>query len=294
MKTYLRHSVGNVIDIKELIALEYLDFEGKYRDYVESHDFWELCYVSEGGITLFLEDVPMELAGHQLILIPPNRKHSFLSQQGNANKAFVVCFDSFSQALSPISGSIFPHDAVQKMCMQTIIAEWSSTYRVDEQGLLQILPSPRFGGQQALTLQLQYLLIHLVRKMSLEKGSDLVFFREETFYADLVNVVLRFLRKNIHRKLTLDDICGRFNYSKSFLCKTFKEQTGQTLMGCFNDLKVAEAKRLLVQTDQSVTAIAESLGFREVKYFDTIFKKSTGMTPVTYRIKEANYENRRK
>ena len=42
MKTYLRHKICNVIDIKDLIALEYLDFEGKYRDYVEAHDFWEL------------------------------------------------------------------------------------------------------------------------------------------------------------------------------------------------------------------------------------------------------------
>jgi len=41
MKTYLRHKVLNVVDIKELTAIEYLDFEGKYKEYVEKHDFWE-------------------------------------------------------------------------------------------------------------------------------------------------------------------------------------------------------------------------------------------------------------
>ena len=50
MKTYLRHRTLNVIDVKELIALEYLDFEGKYKDYSERHDFWELCYAESGDI----------------------------------------------------------------------------------------------------------------------------------------------------------------------------------------------------------------------------------------------------
>ena len=51
MKTYLRHKIVNVIDVKGLVALEYLDFEGRYKEYVEQHDFWELCYVEEGKIS---------------------------------------------------------------------------------------------------------------------------------------------------------------------------------------------------------------------------------------------------
>ena len=67
MKTYLRHKICNVIDIKELIALEYLDFEGKYRDYAEAHDFWELCYVTNGSIQVLLDgnSLPVStFAGH--------------------------------------------------------------------------------------------------------------------------------------------------------------------------------------------------------------------------------------
>ena len=56
MKTYLRHRIRNVIDIKELIALEFLDFEGKYRNYEESHDFWECVYVKEGTATICASD----------------------------------------------------------------------------------------------------------------------------------------------------------------------------------------------------------------------------------------------
>ena len=56
MKTYLRHRIINVIDIKELMALEYLDLKGKYRDYSESHDFWELCYIQKGEFSLCIDN----------------------------------------------------------------------------------------------------------------------------------------------------------------------------------------------------------------------------------------------
>ena len=89
MKTYLRHRISNVIDIKELIALEFLDFEGKYRDYEEAHDFWELCYVVSGEIELVLEEERVRLSEDHLILITPNKRHAYFSRRGNENKAFV-------------------------------------------------------------------------------------------------------------------------------------------------------------------------------------------------------------
>lgn len=283
MKTYLRHRICNVIDVKELMALEFLDFEGKYRNYVEAHDFWELCYVISGEITLFLEENGLSVTSGQLALIPPNKRHSYLSQYGNKSKVFVICFDSFSQALMPISGNPFSPDDVQLACMEKILEESATTFCMNESGHLDVLPAPCFGGQQALMLQLEYLLITLVRRMSGERNSDIVFFSDENFYADLAKVILRFLRENLDKKLTLDDICSKFSYSRSFLCKTFKEQTGETLITCLNRLKIEEAKRLLKETSLTVTDISASLGFREVKYFDAIFKKQTGFTPLAYR-----------
>lgn len=290
MKTYVRHRICNVIDIKELIALEILDFEGKYKNYVESHDFWEICYVVNGSITLLLGEKEMSLGENELILIPPNKKHSYLSHDGNDNKAFVVCFDSFSQILDAIGGNVFASDSVQVYCMDRIMAESLRTFHMNESDELEALPEACFGGQQALLLQLEYLLISLVRRMSLDANSAIVFFSDENFYGDLANAILRFFRENLHKKLTLGDVCNRFSYSRSFLCRIFKEQTGLTLISCLNDLKIDEAKRLLTGTTRSVTDIASSLGFGELKYFDALFKKHTGLSPMAYRQSDKNVQ----
>lgn len=283
MKTYLRHRIRNVIDVKELIALEFLDFEGKYRDYEETHDFWELCFVADGEISVRIEKKLSPLVKNQLILISPNKKHSYHSEAGNRNKAFVVCFDSFSQILYAISEHIFTLDHTQLSCMRLIAEESKATFRTSESDHLAVLDTPIFGGQQALLLQLEYLLISLIRRLSSEKSSEIVFFSDENFHAELVNAILRYLRENIHKKISLNDICDRFNYSRSLICKVFKNQTGESLVACFNRMKAKRAAQLLSETTKSVTDIAMELGFRETKYFDTVFKKHHGISPVQYR-----------
>ena len=284
MKTYLRHRIRNVIDVKELTALEFLDFEGKYRGYVEVHDFWELCYSAEGDVTLLLEGNEVAVPQGGVVLVPPNKRHAYHSKNGNQTRAFVICFDSFSRALDAIGARVCLTDAVQQSCLMRILEEYEATFRMNKNEQLEVRDTPCFGGQQALLLQLEYLLITLVRRFSVAADSQVVFVSDEHFCADLSKAVLRYLRENIHKILTLTDFCRKFNYSRSFLCKIFKEQTSESLMQCFTRLKIDEAKRLLRETARPVTDIAAGLGFHEVKYFDEVFKKQTGLTPVEYRV----------
>lgn len=283
MKTYLRHKILNVVDVKELIALEYLDFEGKYQDYAESHDFWELCYIERGTVVLLLEDREQMLLEREIILIPPNKRHSYFSLMGNANSVFVICFESSSQSLRALSEFRFFAEREQTNQMKQIIEESKKTFRMNESDLLEALPNPIFGGQQVILLQLERLLIYLLRRLSVEKNSDVVFLNGDDFYKDMVEVILRYFRRNLHEKLSLDDICERFNYSRSFLCKMFKEETGESLMTCFARLKMEEAARMLAHSDKTVSAIATELGYSEAKYFCATFKKHMGVSPGWYR-----------
>ena len=172
MKTYLRHRSLNVIDVKELTALEYLDFEGKYKNYVEKHDFCELCYVEKGEIQLILGDEEKLLTENDIVFIDSNTLHSYLSSDGNRSRVFVVCFECPSHTLRALSGVIFPPDDNRTYCMKRIIEECKETFRMNENDLLEVLSSPSFGGQQAIILQLEYLLICLLRQLSAEKNSS--------------------------------------------------------------------------------------------------------------------------
>lgn len=283
MKTYLRHRIWNVVEVKELIALEYLDFEGKYKDYSERHDFWELCYAESGDIEVFNNGERIELKEGDILLISPYRAHSYRSVSGNKARTFVACFESSSAVLKVLADTVFASDATVKRCMECLVEESESTFKMNESEHLEALKNPNFGGQQAIIIQLEYLLIKLIRTLSSYKKGGVVFLDGENFYSDLSKIVIKFFEEHIRDDLSLDDICRKVNYSRSFLCKTFKKQTGETLIGCFNRMRAEEAARLLTQTDWSITKIAGYLGFSEIKYFGALFRRYMLASPSEYR-----------
>lgn len=62
----------------------------------------------------------------------------------------------------------------------------------------------------------------------------------------------------------------------NFLCK---EYTGATAKQYLLDIKLTEAKRLLLYSDYNINEIAFQLGFEDSSYFSRIFKKKTSLTP---------------
>ncbi|MNN71565.1 HTH-type transcriptional activator Btr [compost metagenome] len=50
-----------------------------------------------------------------------------------------------------------------------------------------------------------------------------------------------------------------------------------------NELRIEQAKALLASTHDKVFEIADQVGYKEYKYFVTVFKSYTGMTPKEYR-----------
>ena len=117
-----------------------------------------------------------------------------------------------------------------------------------------------------------------------EKGnpSD-VFLQRNNADGKLTKEIIRFLKENVERKITVDDICETLHYNKSYLFRQFKAETGETIMSYYTRLKIERAKRLLRETSFSVAQIADKLAFDTPNYFSKTFKKLTGYTPLQYK-----------
>ena len=68
-----------------------------------------------------------------------------------------------------------------------------------------------------------------------------------------------------------------------YLARMYKKKTGVSLKDYINDYRIQQAKLLLQQSDKQVGEVAADVGFSNLSYFSTLFKKSTGLTPVEYR-----------
>ena len=67
------------------------------------------------------------------------------------------------------------------------------------------------------------------------------------------------------------------------LSAVFKKTYGATLSACAGERRLAEARRLLVETDVPVVDVADAVGFRALSAFYRFFKRGTGQAPAAYR-----------
>lgn len=105
-----------------------------------------------------------------------------------------------------------------------------------------------------------------------EKENDLVIER-----------IHKFIRDNLGGDLSLSQIAKVVYFNPSYLSRFYKQATGKNLSEFISAEKIDRAKELLATTKLKVNEIAVRLGFENVSYFISFFKKMTSQTPQEYR-----------
>lgn len=85
-----------------------------------------------------------------------------------------------------------------------------------------------------------------------------------------------------HYHIKVEEYAEKIGISVENLNSICKNITGTSVKQYILDLKITEAKRLLIYTDQNINEIAFSLGFEDNSYFSRIFKKKTTLTPSAF------------
>lgn len=99
----------------------------------------------------------------------------------------------------------------------------------------------------------------------------------------LIREARQYILEHIHTRITTEELAQALGRNRSYLCAYFKEETGMTVNQYINRIKMDEARRLLRFSKKSLGAIAEQLGYSTQSYFQNVFKRTVGVTPMDYR-----------
>ncbi len=109
---------------------------------------------------------------------------------------------------------------------------------------------------------------------------------------DIIGRVESYIQAHFRENINREDVAAIAYITPNYLSKQFRNKKGMNLREYINQIRIEEAKRLLLTTNLSVSEVAGLSGYENISYFSTVFRKHTGMSPIDWRNLEiTNGEN---
>ena len=94
-----------------------------------------------------------------------------------------------------------------------------------------------------------------------------------------------FIEKNFQDKITVDQLASMFAVGRRSLERRFKKATCNTVSEYIQRVKMEVAKKSFETSRKNINEIMDNVGYSDTKAFRTIFKRTTGLSPMEYRNK---------
>lgn len=94
---------------------------------------------------------------------------------------------------------------------------------------------------------------------------------------------LRYIERNCLRPLTLQEVARAVGRSPAYVTNALSRATGRSAVEWIVSARMAEARRLLLHSDELVDVIAERVGYRDPTHFIRMFRRAHGTTPAAWR-----------
>lgn len=99
----------------------------------------------------------------------------------------------------------------------------------------------------------------------------------------VVMEALRFIERNCLGPLTLQEVASRVGRSPAHLTHALSQATGRSAVQWIVSGRMAEARRLLLHSNERVESVAERIGYADMTHFIRLFRREHGLTPAAWR-----------
>jgi len=289
---YKIHKLDTQITVSELVNVSYYTLSKDFLWSGESHEPWEMVYVDKGEMVITAGTDTYLLKSGEAAFHCPHEFHNLRTSGQKAANVIVLAFRCSSPMMRAFERKILSLNSQEKACLSSIVKEAEATFRhFDDIASHNDAPcvdlTPRshipFGAQQIIKNLIEYFLI-LIYRHSDGIGFDdrAVPINQLHHHAQIAVKIQEYLAEHYAQRITLEKLAASQNISISQLKRIFKEHTGDSVIPYLTALRIKEAKRLIQESSLNFSQIAVSVGYDNIYYFSSVFKKHTGMTLTEY------------
>lgn len=275
-----------IVHIQRIYTIHYYEYDCDFQFEGESHDFWEFAYVDKGQAIFTQGEQKLCLEQGFAMLHRPGIFHSVRSSGHTGLNLFVITFDCLAEELSALCELPFTVLSADRQRLSTILSEARQAFSspLDQHYFkLRRRKHAPLGAEQLIKLELEILLLHLLRHKNLPQGLLPGTQNNPGHPAEgVLAQAIACMHQNLSQPLSIDEICRLCFISRSKLQRLFRQHANQSALNYYIGLRVEAAKDMMQSRRHSYSEIADTLGFSSIHYFSKQFKQVTGMTPTEY------------
>ena len=102
--------------------------------------------------------------------------------------------------------------------------------------------------------------------------------------------IIDYIKENYSNYISLDIVAQKFNMNPNYLSGYIKKKIGMNYQDFVNNLRIEQAKKLMSETDMTISEIAGVLGYDNSSSFIRFFKKHVKESPGAFRSKNKSEE----
>lgn len=245
--------------------------EDKDKNFVfsgESHDFWEIVFVSSGEITATADERIYNLKQGMLLFHKPMEFHCLIANGKSSSHIKIISFSAEGTLMKRFENGCYNLSVSEQDTISEITDYFLMAYNTYKQ-------SPEkydYLANMAVT-QLESFLLKLKEKNQYTP-------KRSSYNEDIYYRIVKTMKDNCDKSLTVNDIAKLLNMSASNIKRVFSIYSDIGIAKFFLNLRIRKAKELL-QNGISPNNVANELGFSP-NYFYTVFKREVGITPNKY------------
>lgn len=253
---------------------------------LHGHEFLELSYVMSGKMAHRVDDQTAVVQTGEYFIVDHGTRHAyhalteeplrvvnFLFYPAFADRTLAGCstfrevvnsylirFSYQSLNASPTGKTLRDESGRIRVILEEMLAE----YAAKRQGYVEYI--------RCLFLEILILTMRNIGKKS-EDGAT----------SDAVEQIAAYVKENYAGRLRLADLARQYNYSLSHLSKKFKAEMHTGFSDYVQRIRIEQSCHLLETSALPVTAVAEAVGYGDVRFFNKTFKSVLQVTPREFR-----------
>lgn len=264
---YTFKEIRSSMHISRIIAYYYVVKGPDYKFDGEIHNFYELTYVDNGCLNTTIDNEEYTLNTHDLCLYAPKQFHAQKVASNGSCSYLTIIFEMNGNINPSIFNRVFNCNKETVSLIEQLAKNTDSTMPYANDNQICLLESIIIK-----LLQYDYESEYIKPTTNIN----------QYFEDKLLEEITSYINDHLYEPLPIDQICSAFSISRSSLQNLFKDNLHTSPKQYINELKLARSKVLIRQSQYTISAISNMLGYASIHYFSRKFTQRYGIAPSEY------------